>query len=324
MNNLQLFEECLENDEEILIPYYQTIIQENDWEIIKHLKLTKKLKEKLITIKNQKEQWDNYENTLLEIWNIIFKNWKTFSEFWCFMHSADITISVFENIKKEEWQNKAIKVLDNLINLYLKNREINEITTKEFILALYDDSTSRRNWKSGEEKVRDILIKKWYTFMDVNEKWKLFQEIQEKSWFNKTKFKKEKQKFFWKYFLNCSKACAFISSRWWIFNHETIRNNIWSELSKTKSADILVKKWDLYYVIEAKHLKEEWWTQNNQRKEIKNLSYDWNEKIKTVWFNDWVYWNFYIKKKYKNDIVKALKENWNFYFINTYWLEKLF
>jgi len=65
-------------------------------------------------------------------------------------------------------------------------------------------------------------------------------------------------------------------------------------------------------------------TQNNQRKEIKNLSYDWNEKIKTVWFNDWVYWNFYIKKKYKNDIVKALKENWNFYFINTYWLKKLF
>ena len=86
-------------------------------------------------------------------------------------------------------------------------------------------------------------------------------------------------------------------------------------------------------ILEAKHLKEWWWSQDKQFQELIDLiSYSENN-VSYIWFLDWIYWNFLLKSEseYKDTgknrikvVTERLKQNENNYFINTYWLNKLF
>jgi len=313
MDNLELFKECLNNDEIIWDDFYTSIIfTKSDFKNIdNYFEIAKNIKEKIITIKQLKEKWQNENIDIFveDILNLLLtKNWWwKYNEFACFLHTCDITIDWIKKIKSI-WIQEAKKVIKDITLEYIKHRSIYDIVVKEWIVALYDDWASRKQWKTWELKIKTILIKKGYTFTEN-----------------------------WNDFLNWDKTLAFISSNKWIFSAENIRIKLWIvyqfNKDKKKSSDVLVKNWDNLYILEAKHLKEWWWNQDKQFQEIVDIIWYSETKISYIWFLDWIYWNFLLKNnsEYKDTnktrievITERLVQNKNNYFINTYWLEKLF
>jgi len=318
IDNIKLFEECLKHDEEILDSFYSSykLLEEDKRKIEYYYNISKEIKEKLITIKqiiqNDRDNNDDIvDDFILDILKLLLlkDSWWKYNEFWCFIHACDLTIDWIKKIEKSGIENIK-KVLKEVINCYISERNIYEIVVKEWVIALYDDWSSRRQWKSWENKIKQILESKWYTFVEN-----------------------------WDTFLNNDYSIAFISSNKGVFSAKNIRKNLKIEYNfnedKNKSSDVLVKKGNDFYIIEAKHLKEWWWNQDKQFQELVNLiSYtESNKKIHYVWFLDWIYWNFLLKSgsEYKDtwkNRVKLVKEklssNSNNYFINTYWLKNLF
>ena len=316
IDNIKLFKECLNYDEKILDEFYSSykLLEEDKRKIDYYYNISKEIKEKLITIKQiiQNNRDDNIvDEFIVDILELLLSkdSWWKYNEFWCFIHACDLTIDGIKKIKSS-WIENIKKVLKDIVTCYVNERSIYDVVVKEWIIALYDDWASRRQWKSWENKIKQILKEKWYTFVED-----------------------------WDNFLNNSYSIAFISSNKWIFSANNIKENLNIDYNfnndKNKSSDVLVKKNNEFYIIEAKHLKEWWWNQDKQFQELVNLiSYtESNEKVHYVWFLDWIYWNFLLKSdsEYKDTwrtrielVMEKLINNRTNYFINTYWLETLF
>jgi hypothetical protein len=314
MNNVKLFQECLkkENDEIIWDKFYQNIIlNPDDLSIIdNYFKISSDLKEKIITIKqllntgNKKEAL-NFVEAIINI--LINEEWGQYNEFSFFLHTCDLTINWISEIKKSPIYDEKQEML-NILEQYISNRSIVDKVVKEWIIALYDDWASRRKWKSWELKIKEILTHKGYIFVEDR-----------------------------KSLLEWDKTLTFISSKKGLFSAKNIKEklNITYQFNKDKrkSSDVLIKNWEKFYILEAKHLKEWWWNQDKQFQELIDLISYSEKQISYVWFLDWIYWNFLLKseseykdtgKKRIDIIIEKLKQNKNNYFINTYWLEKLF
>lgn len=316
INNIKLFEECLKHDEKILDDFYSSykLLDEDIKKIDYYYTISSEIKEKLITIKQiiQNNRDDNIvDKFIIDILELLLSkdSWWKYNEFWCFIHACDLTIDGIKKIKTS-WIENIKKVLKDIITCYINERSIYDIVIKEWIIALYDDWASRRQWKSWENKIKQILERKWYIFVED-----------------------------WDSFFSNSYSIVFISSNKWIFSANNIKENLNIDYNfnndKNKSSDVLVKKGDEYYIIEAKHLKEWWGNQDKQFQELVNLIFytESSKKVHYVWFLDWIYWNFLLKSDseykdiWKNRIelvLEKLSKNSNNYFINTYWLESLF
>ena len=314
MDNIELFRECLkkENDEIIWDKFYQNIIlSSDDLSVINnYFKISSDLKEKIITVKqllnigNKKEAL-NFVEAIINI--LINEEWGQYNEFSCFLHTCDLTINWISEIKKSSTYDEKQEVL-NILEQYISNRNIVDKVIKEWIIALYDDWASRRKWKSWELKIKEILTHKGYTFVED-----------------------------WKSLLEWDKTLTFISSNKGIFSAKNIKEKLkityQFNKDKSKSSDVLIKNWEKFYILEAKHLKEWWWSQDKQFQELIDLiSYSENN-VSYIWFLDWIYWNFLLKSEseYKDTgknrikvVTERLKQNESNYFINTYWLNKLF
>lgn len=313
-NNLQLFESCLQYDEKIIDhnSYYNNIVlsREDILNIQSYTNLSQEIKNKIIAIKEIGDiPWSESQiyKLIEQIIDNLLLEGAQYNEFSCFLHACDITIDTITEVKKTN-PKLLQEIMLWIIDEYRNNRKFLDNASIERTTALYDDSASRRKWKAWELKIWAILWKKWF--------------IQSQTWEN---------------FLESGKAFFFFDTGKWKFNANQTRRQlqIIYQFNKDhkKTSDVCIKFKNQFYILEAKHLKEWWWSQDKQFQELLDLiSYDENN-ISYIWFLDWAYRNFLLKSNslYKqtektriDNIKESLQKHTNNYFVNTYGLEYLF
>lgn len=297
MNNLKLLEYCLKNKEGFLDPYY--IFQKKHLKLDLYIEQTKKIKNLLITIKELKKR--NTSELILK--NLYFdlakllNDYANFSEFCCFINACDS--------QKDEVKNNVV-LLKKITDLYLEERDLNEIVPAEWIQALIDKTSSRKKGHVGEEKLIDILSSQlgFIITKDISE------------------------------FVANKKSVARFS-RSGDFSNLAINKQFGISLGKktqNKKLDLIIKNNKDIYFLEAKHISNEGGEQNKQILELIEIIdiKPPKENYHFVSFLDGVYFNKLFNstqqklENQRNDIRKYLGKNKENYFINTAGFKKLF
>jgi len=291
MDNIYLFEECLKIWEPCIDEYYFTWLDDlfidNDDVVEKIWKLRSLITACYININKN----ISFEYLLDDILDILEENVK-YSEFVAFWKVLDISYSSFSVLKIDQKK----EILKKFIFLYCKNREFKYIEkwivySNSTIQALYDSWSSRSKWELGKKKLIDFLKNKGITEFFVDEQ-KIKNEISK----NDIKFE-------------------FSNKYQW----------------KLPDAFFYNENWEIF-ILEAKHINEWGWSQDKQVHELIDFISYTEENVHYVSFLDWTYFNKFKNIKnsskklllQKQQILNNLNKNKNNYFINTYWLEKLF
>ncbi len=304
MKNLDLLNYCKENKENFLDSAY--IFLEKDMNLDKYIEKTKKIKNKLIAIKEICDKKSS-EMVLNELFNtLIFdiKEYASYSEFACFINACDSNIDEVSNNRN---------LLEEITRIYIEKRDLNEIVPSEWIQALIDKGSSRKKGKVGEKKLILVLERDKYILT------KKYDEF----------IKNEKS------IAQFSKGGDFCLKK--------IKDNFGISIGKktqNKTLDLIIKNSSDIYFLEAKHMSTKGGGQDKQVKEIIDLIK--NKPTKNnyhfVSYLDGIYSNILLeigdkkvstkkqnklKNQYK-DIIKALNKNSNNYWINTAGFKKLF
>lgn len=227
-NNYHYFEFSIKNPE-ILDTRYMFLNWDKDIE--KYIKITKKLKELLATIKTLKSAKQNADKFYTELHNLIVNKFSSKSELNCFINACDSTTSTIKN---------DLTSFKHIVDLYLEHRDFTEITPKEWIQAIIDKGASRAKGSVGEDKLVEIAAQSGFNI--VND---------------------------WDKFLKNNKVVAKFSKN--NFDLANIKKHLGIDLkfnSQGKMLDIILKNNDKYIFIEAKHLKEGGGSQDKQIKEL--------------------------------------------------------
>lgn len=306
MNNIKLLEYSKKNPEGFLDNNYIFIEKHPKFQTF--INKTQKIKNLLITInglqkkKESKQVLEKYYSDLQKE----IKNNASYSEFVSFVNACDTNINEILD---------DIEILIKVTNLYLQNRNLNDIVPSEWIQALIDKGASRRKGKAGEKKLIDILTRKNY---------KKVKTIND--------FKKNK------------KAVAQFAKNG-AFSISNVKENFGIKFgSKTqgKQLDLIIKNNDKLYFLEAKHIHVSGGAQDKQIKELIDIIKESPQNVNHFYvsFLDGRYFNkiFLLKgasedltkeeknkaQKQRKDIEIALKKNKNNFFINTTGFKKLF
>lgn len=202
-----------------------------DKNIDKYVKVINKIKELLCTIKTLEAKNKKADEFYSDLYNIISDKYSDKSELVCFFNACDCT---FDTIKEH------FDTFKKVISLYLINRDITDITPKEWIQALIDKGASRSKSTIGEKKLERLANA--HGFVSVNT---------------------------WDDFLNTNKAVVRFKKN--KFDIPTIKNKLHINLNfktQNKMLDIILKSGKNYCFIEAKHLKEGGGSQDKQIKEL--------------------------------------------------------
>ena len=297
MTNFELFEYCKKNPEGFLDRNYMFVDKHKDLSL--YISKTKNIKNKLIAIKeiiikpNSNKVIDQLFNDLQNELN----KYTNFSEFISFVNACD---SRLEEVRND------IGLLKKTTLLYIKYRDLNDIVPSEWVQALIDKSTSRKKGQAGEIKLISILKKEGHHLVD-----------------NLTDFNK-------------SKNCVTRFKNNGDFSNKSIKDTFEVKIGKksqNKKLDLIIKKNQEIYFLEAKHLNTGGGGQNKQIKELIDVVNLKSDKYHFVAFLDGIHSNNIlsadkdsspkIKSQYK-DILKCLRRNKNNYWINTAGFEKLF
>ena len=177
---------------------------------------TSKIKELLYTIKTLEAKKNNADDFYFDLYKVISDKYADKSELVCFFNACDCTI----NTIKEQFD-----TFKKVVSLYLNNRDITDITPKEWIQALIDKGASRSKGSIGEKKLEKIANK--HGFVSVNN---------------------------WEDFLKTKKAVVrFRKNK---FDVKTIKKHLGVNLNfntQNKMLDIILKSGTNYCFIEAKH-----------------------------------------------------------------------
>ena len=135
MDNIKLLEYCKKNPESILDPAYMFI--DKDPGLNKYVEQTKKIKNKLIAIKEIVEKKDSKKvvEDLFKDLSGLLGDFANFSEFGCFINAADSSL---------KYAKQNMDLLKAITKLYIMNRELNEVVPAEWLQALIDKSSSRK------------------------------------------------------------------------------------------------------------------------------------------------------------------------------------
>lgn len=303
MNNIKLLQYCIRHPEKFLDYNYMFI--KKDRHLNSYRKRTTEIKELLITIKNIKNKQKS-QATLDQIFIDLqkkLKKYANYSEFGSFINACDSNMN--ENIND-------IDLLKKITYLYLEKRKFSDITPIEWIQAIIDKGSSRKKGQAGTNKLIKILERKG--FLKV-------KKIQE--------------------FVNKKKAVAKLSSRG-EFSNKNVKKNFKISIGRKtqgKSLDLIIKNNRDIFLLEAKHLNTSGGGQNKQVLElidiIKNRPPQSNYHF--VSYLDGLHSNTIlaagnsikdqkeknkIQKQYK-DIIKALSQIKNNYWVNTVGFIKL-
>lgn len=310
MNNIKLLEYCVKNEESFLDKNY--MFEEKNSKLNLYVRKTKRIKELLITIKRIKGKNGN-KKVLDQIFDELqeaIKKYANYSEFGCFINACDTTID--ESSKNND-------LLRKITDLYLKKRDLNDIVPGEWIQAVIDEGSSRRKGNAGAEKLINILKKKRFIFVEKMSDFKVR-----------------------------NKCIAKLSSQSKEFSNKSIKDNFKVSIGKgtqNKSLDLMIRKGNNVFFLEAKHLNTCGGGQNKQVLELIKIIQKKPSKKEYhfVAFLDGVYSNILLNPKLKlkekekskkkkknkvelqhNDIIKALNRNKNNYWVNTAGFDRLF
>lgn len=291
--NKELFEFSIKNKEDI-VDYEYAFLEKNPNLSVYIEKITE-LKENIITISTLEKNFksdDKKDIYINEIIRNIQSEWNEYinsSEFGCFINACDNTRDTII---------KDVESLKQIIKLYIKYRDVDLLTPKNWVQAILDGNSSRRKGGSATNK--------------LTKKLRNYNYIEAKNWDE----------------LNDNKLSFGVCTTG-NFNLGNLRKNL-NILIKTKSQeknlDFVIKHNENYYLLEAKHINVSGGAQDKQIKELIGLISltEKNKKISYISFMDGKYSNEILvnnqskrsKKKYNQ-----LKEiNININNTNNFWL----
>ncbi len=295
-NNQHYFKISQENSEPSLDSFY--VFDEKHPDIKKYIKNTKEIKEILTTIKTLQRKKENpkiIDKYFSELQKILSK-FSNCSEFICFVNACDNTLDA---VKKD------LDLMKRISKKYFAKRLLKEIVPEEWIQAILDSNSSRKKGKCGELKLISILKK--FGFEEV-ENWEDFKK---------------------------SDKCATQFSK--VFSVKNIKKNLNVKIKAKKQGkqlDLIVKRKNKIFLIEAKHLNTSGGGQDKQISElieILNLKEE-TPNISYISFLDGSYSNVFLSdsktgdklKTQRKEIKKYLKKHPNNYWLNTAGFKSLF
>jgi len=230
-NSLHYFKVSQENPEKQLDLKYFLI--EREPKIKEYVKNIKNIKEILITIKKLKE---NKENKIVveKYYKKLFDNFNSYSncsELGCFVNACDTT----RDLIKEDFQS-----FKRITDFFISKRILDDKVPENWIQAIIDSNASRKKGKLGENKLISILTKKKYKLVKT---WSEFET---------------------------SKRCVTNFSKD-VFHVKEVRKRLNIGLktkNQNKMLDLLIKKGNKIFILEAKHLNTGGGEQNKQIDEL--------------------------------------------------------
>ncbi len=273
--------------------------------IKKYAEVTKEIKNTLIAIKEVKGKKDSSKivDQLFQQLYKLMPKYSNNSEFGCFINACD---SSLEEVLFDK------NLLIKITHLYLEKRDLNDIVPIEWIQALIDKRAATRKGNVGEKKLTDILEAKGY---------RQVKNIEE---FNDTNT----------VFAKCSSKGDFSNERLRKHFGESIGAN-----TQGKKLDLVIKKNNQIFFLEAKHMKTAGGEQNKQILELIELLRKRPKRFKShyVSFLDGIYFNklFGMEKaanteeynkiiRQKTEIISLLGKIKQNYFINTAGFKKFY
>lgn len=245
-NNLDCFKISQENPEPQLDPDY--FIIEREVEIKEYIKNVKNLKEILITIKKLKENRED-KNVIEKYFKKLFDNFNEFSncsELGCFVNACDTTRDLIR---------KDFESFKRITNFFIQKRIIDDKAPENWIQAVIDNNASRKKGKLGEDKLIKILA--GFGYKPV------------KSW---EEFDKNK------------KSVASFSNSVFSFKEAKLRLQIGLKTkNQEKMLDLLIRRNNKIFILEAKHLNTGGGEQNKQIDELIKIL-ELKEKEKNVFY----------------------------------------
>ena len=237
MTNLEIFEFCKSKPEKRFDSFY--IFSEKDKNLPRHLEKIRKIKEKLITLKQILGRRDSEKLTeqIFEDLSVELASGGDYSEFACFANACDTSVGEISDDKK---------LLKELTELYLEKRDATEIVPAEWVQAIIDKGASRKKSRVGEEKLAKILLQSGFVQIDNIEN------------FSKTG----------KAFANFAGGKSSDFSPIGVYKNFGIK---FGKKTQGKKLDLIIKKDGQIYFLEAKHLKVGGGVQDKQIIEIINL-----------------------------------------------------
>jgi hypothetical protein len=296
--NLHYFEVSKNNLEPHLdMDYF--IIEKNP-EIKDYLKNIKDIKETLITIKKLKESKaeksvvETFYEKLFEIFKSRFANC---SELGCFVNACDTTRDLIQ---------KDFDSFKKITEFYIQKREMDDRVPENWVQAIIDSNSSRKKGELGERKLIKILTKKG------------FPEVKNWDDFNKSK-----------------KCVARFSNE--TFSHDNVQKNLKIKIKTKKQGkmlDLIIKKNNEIFLLEAKHLNVGGGEQDKQVSELIDVlrAKEEDKRIHYVSFLDGTYSNKLFgdtskraKKRLqqRKEIERYFVRNLKNYWVNTAGFEEL-
>lgn len=292
-NNLHYFEISKRSPEPHLDKDY--FLLEKNSELPLFLKNIKEIKELLITIKRLKSTKESkvvVEKYYATLFDVFKKRFSNCSEFGCFVNACDTTRDLVQ---------KDFKIFKIITDFYLAKRDIDDKTPANWVQAILDGNSSRKKGFLGEKKLIKLL--------NISG----FSEVSN-----------------WEDFKNRKKVFASFSKK--NFNSlKKIRENLDIDINskkQNKKLDLLIKRSDRIFLLEAKHLNVGGGEQNKQVSElIEILSLkEKNPNIFYIAFLDGTHSNVILGdvssraimiKQQQREIIQYIKRNPKSFWMNT-------
>jgi len=315
INNIELFEKCIENKESYIDPYYNKLdnklITDNPSKINKIMISNKSLLENITAYKIAMIS-NNLEMKRIIIENIIKElavpgiNYSEFVSYWSV---KDISYSIYNKILF----NKDLKseFLEMIVPEFIKDRHdiyTNHGYTATTLQVMYDSKSHKRNGDAGKIKIEDILRNTGFNYLNSN---------------NLIEFEKNDKIFI---FPDRTEKILFNE----IIKKYNINFN-WSKNHENKKTDILIKNRNIFYIVEHKHMKESGGGQDKQMSEIIDFISYKDLNVSYISFLDGIYFNVIADQDNKSgkpfiqkqSIIKNLENNKQNFFVNTYGFNEL-
>ncbi len=288
-NNLYYFNISKKSPEKFLDEFY--IFKSKHPDLEKYINRTKEIKDLLITIKTLKQKNEKKSIIKKYFYNLasLLSDFSNCSEFSCFVNACD---SFLDEARDD------IVLLEKIVDFYFENRVLKESVPEEWIQAILDNNSSKKESKCGEKKLMNILSK--YGFKKVSK---------------------------WDDFLSKNKCFIEFSKN---ISMNDVRGNLNINLAtkkQNKKLDIIIKKDKNIFLCEAKHLNSSGGEQDKQISELIEIIglKERDTNIHYISFLDGSYSNILLGDEGRGDkllrqrkeIEKNLKNNKNNYWMNT-------
>lgn len=235
--NLDYFEYCSKHPEGIFDETF--LFLDKNPRLSEYVQNIKEIKDLLTTLKCMLQKKEK-EEILEKYFQALQQHlccYSNCSEFVCFAHACDTSL---EHLKKD------YDLLKKVTRLYLKKRDLTDLTPVEWVQAILDSHSSRRKGAAGENKLKNIC--KELGFVPLS---------------NWSELEKESLAF-----------ASFSKKPTKDFGLDTVRKKLQITLRMNdphKAPDLLIKKGKKWLIIEAKHINTSGGEQNKQIQELIDL-----------------------------------------------------